>query len=183
MKFDELIELGTTATHRYYVGIEIDANTERVCNGLAIEDTGNTPHDECRRIVEARCRAIEGVLGFGATKPVSNFHKPAASEPAIAKADLIPDEDGGEGTLEWVLDKSTVPNDLLAKIEGAIDAGDQAAAVEIDAIEREAHDSVLAGLREAIEDEDEDAAQAWIDSGLLTDEEVAEADGLLADAD
>lgn len=182
MNLSDLIEIGETKTHRFYIGIEIEGNSERVCGGLAIDDGGNTPQDECLAIIAAKCRAIDDALGFvNATHVNSNFHKHTKEEPVFARETLARDEDGNvedSYDLEFC-ERADLPADLLAMVDAAIEAGEKAENEAIAEVEKDHHDRTLASFRQAIRDEDEESARYFLECGLLTDAEKAEAEAFL----
>ena len=187
MRIDQLIELGEHGDRIYYVAVEVPANTEKVCDGMAIDDGGNTPHFEASRIVGAICGAIDDALGNGSTVTESNFHKCNRSiETHYAYVELLRDEHGDVidmGSKKWIFDHQNVPPELQIRVVGAVDSGIKAGEKEAGQIEQEHRAQARLALAEAIELEDPQLARGVADAGLLSDEELTAASHLLAEDD
>lgn len=192
---DDLCEFYRDREHAYFACRRVNANAELVCDGLAIDDGGNTPHDECNQIVSAACRAFENMLGFGATKCVSFYQHAQAinGETTLAVADLDRDEDkfGDEevvGTMRWI-ERDKLPaaaEELLAKADEAFDSAYFDAVAEVEAqhnrdanewIEQLIADNNIDGLRDALDnpvscasDEVIAKAQAVVDAADAAEE-------------
>lgn len=176
---NDLREFYRTADAVYYVLRQVNANTRFVCDGLAIDDGGDIPNDECAEVVGAACRAWERVIGCGTTKCVTYFHhaRQIRNPVCLAMAEIT-DDDGSrvEGNREWI-ERTDLPGEavaILARAEQAFDAAYEEAVAAVEADHQRRADKWLAeletgepdDLRRALENpkscaSEEAKARAW----------------------
>ncbi|MCI0541140.1 MAG: hypothetical protein L0Z50_38550 [Verrucomicrobiales bacterium] len=185
---DEIVEFYRDGEAVYYACRKVNANTELVCDGLAIDDGGNAPDDECNAIVSAACHAFEAVLGYGTTKCVSFYHHARSidDETSLAMAPIERDDEGydEEGERCWI-ERSELPAEaeaLLGAADQAFDTAYYAAIAEVEAEHNRKADEWIAQL---IGDEEWEGLRVALDNPVTcaSDDVVAKAEQLLAERD
>lgn len=180
---DDLEEFYRDDRTVYFACRKVNGNTELVCDGLEIEDGGNSPDDECLQIVESACRAFEDVLGFGTTKVITFFHhaRPINGETTLAMADIERDDDGDivdDDDRRWI-ERSDLPaeaEELLAKADEAFDTAYDKAVADVESQHRE---SANQWIEQLIADEDWDSLRDSVEDSLANESVLAKAKSLL----
>lgn len=185
---DDLCEFYRDAEAVYYACRKVNANTELVCDGLAIDDGGNSPDDECNSIVNAACRAFEDVLGFGTTKCITFYHhaRPISGETSLARAPIERDEDGNEeeGERRWI-ERSELPAAAEALLGTADDAFDAAYAAAVEEVEAQHNREADEWIEQLIAEGDWSSLRDAVDNpnSCATAELMKKAEALLDEHD